>query len=121
MGAKSRRSLATALLAATAALPIVISETAIAGEETVAVRLPVDRAAESQVATVTVHQGDHLWRIARRRLEEVMGRGVTSGQIARYWRSLIDHNVDRLRSGDPDLIYPGEVIVLPVGPVSGQP
>ncbi len=36
--------------------------------------------------------------------------------MANYWVVVIEANRSRVRSGDPDLIYPGEVIVLP--PVS---
>jgi nucleoid-associated protein YgaU len=34
--------------------------------------------------------------------------------VAPYWRAVIDANRDRLAvPGDPDLILPGQVIVLP--------
>ena len=119
MGTKALVSLAIWLTAM--AIPIVVAESATGVEASVAVRLPFDQPRPSQGDTVIVREGDHLWKIARRHLEEVIGAAVTGGQIARYWRSLIDHNIDRLRSGDPDLIYPGEVIVLPASEVSGQP
>lgn len=63
-------------------------------------------------ASVVVERGDHLWKISERHLE----RGLP---VAPYWRKVIETNTSRLRSGDPDLIFPGEVIELP--PVSGQP
>ena len=118
MGTRAVVSLAVWLVAV--AMPIVVSETATGVEAPVPVRLPFAHSRPSHGDTVIVHEGDHLWKIARRRLEEVIGAAVTSRQIAAYWRSLIDHNIDRLRSGDPDLIYPGEVIVLPASEVSGQ-
>ena len=121
MGTKARRLLAVALLAAAATTAIVASETATASDARVAVRLPFDRSAGVQRETVTVEEGDNLWLIARNRLEGLTGRRVTSRQVAGYWRSLIDHNLHRLHSGDPDLIYPGEVIALPFVSVSGQP
>lgn len=77
------------------------------------VRLPVtiDAGNESspQPDTVVVEKGDHLWRISARHL----GEEATNDDIAPYWLEVIDVNVPHLRSGDPDLIYPGEVIELP--------
>ncbi|MDH3248429.1 MAG: hypothetical protein OEQ47_05685 [Acidimicrobiia bacterium] len=61
---------------------------------------------------VIVTEGDHLWSLAERRVSEVLGRPAADHEIAPYWREVIHSNPD-LRSGDPDLIYPGEVIVLP--------
>ncbi len=86
------------------------------------VRLPVQRVEYSEAPTlVTVGKGDHLWKIARSHLEAVRGEEQSRSQIARYWQAVIAMNLDRLRSGDPDLIYPGEVISLPADPISGPP
>ncbi len=64
--------------------------------------------------------GDHLWAIAGKRLTEVRGQTPDEGEHARYWVRLVDANRGRIRSGDPDLIFPGEVIELPeVEPASG--
>ncbi len=62
---------------------------------------------------VTVRPGDHLWMISERRLENDVRHQVPDVTISRYWRKVIARNEDRIRSGDPDLIYPGEVILLP--------
>lgn len=78
------------------------------------VRLPIsvtsssetDPGAESD--SVVVVKGDHLWKISARHL----GTDV-SHEIAPYWREVIAVNTPQLRSGDPDLIYPGEVVELP--------
>ena len=40
--------------------------------------------------------------------------GVPNDAIARYWQRLIAANRTTLRSGDPSLIFPGEVITLPL-------
>jgi nucleoid-associated protein YgaU len=67
-----------------------------------------------------VRPGDNLWVIARARLAEATGRRaaeLSNGEIAGYWLRVVDANRGRLRSGDPDLIYPGEDVELP--PVSG--
>ncbi len=86
------------------------------------VRLPLG-SSETTIATttITVITGDHLWEIAHRQLDAVTLDAPSNRQIARYWRALIELNEGRLRSGDPDLIYPGEVIALPGYGVSGPP
>lgn len=62
---------------------------------------------------VRVVHGDHLWVIAERHLVAVWDRPAADHEIAPYWLKVIEANRARLRSGNPDLIYPGEVIVLP--------
>ena len=69
-------------------------------------------AAPPDSAEHRVVPGDNLWSIAEMHLlaqNEVIG----DPEIARYWLRVIEHNRARLRSGDPDLIYPGEVVTLP--------
>jgi hypothetical protein len=61
---------------------------------------------------VIVTEGDHLWGLAERRVSSVLGRPASDHEIAPYWREIISSNPE-IRSGDPDIIYPGEVIVLP--------
>ena len=57
--------------------------------------------------------GDNLWRVAANQIREA-GRGeATEAMVVMYWRQLIDANVGSLRSGDPNLIYPGEILTLP--------
>jgi nucleoid-associated protein YgaU len=70
-------------------------------------------AAEGGFAQITVARGDHLWSISEGHLTDAVGDTPTDAEIARYWRRVIDANRDRLRSGDPDLIYPGETVRLP--------
>ena len=62
---------------------------------------------------VVVRSGDHLWGLAEQRLSEVRGSGVSDSEVALYWLKVIAANLPRIRSADPDLIYPGEVLVLP--------
>ena len=78
------------------------------------------RSTEAKTATVVVEQGDHLWAIAAARVESIVGAPAPDHVVAPYWRRLIDANVTRLRSGDPDLIYPGEVVVLPAFDIEGD-
>ena len=75
------------------------------------VRLPITVSATNQQSVVVV-VGDHLWKISSRHLKTAT---VETSDVATYWRAVIDLNLDDLRSGNPDLIYPGEVISLPPG------
>lgn len=69
----------------------------------------------SYVAPLTwlVRPGDHLWKIAGEHLSIVLDRPPTRDELARYWVEVIDSARPVIRSGDPDLIYPGEEIPLP--------
>lgn len=69
---------------------------------------PVNDAA-SDPGSVVVEKGDHLWKISARHL----GKEATNDDITPYWREVVDVNTPRLKSGDPDLIFPGEVVELP--------
>jgi len=76
-------------------------------------RLPVVIASSDADHTVIVEKGDHLWRISGHHLHRVLGRQATKVEISPYWRRVIETNRTKLRSGDPDLIYPGEIVTLP--------
>jgi hypothetical protein len=79
---------------------------------------PADRAEAGRHRVV---EGDNLWAIARDHLARATGRragDLTEREIARYWLDVVDANRAGLRSGDPDLIFPGEMIKLP--PVEGR-
>lgn len=72
--------------------------------------------------THVVERGEHFWSIARTTVATARGRPPSEAEIADYWVGLIRVNGDRIRSGDPDLIHPGEVLVLPpVKPAGGEP
>jgi LysM domain len=74
---------------------------------------PTDRAEAGRHRVV---EGDNLWTIARDHLARATGRragDLTEREIARYWLDVVDANRSGLRSGDPDLIFPGEMIKLP--------
>ena len=63
-----------------------------------------------------VASGDNLWAIARAHLAEARSGGSgepTNREVADYWMRVVEANRDGLRSGDPDMIYPGEEITLP--------
>ena len=40
----------------------------------------------------------------------------TDAQIAPYWQRVITANQSTLRSGNPSLIFPGEIVTLPTPP-----
>ena len=60
-----------------------------------------------------VRAGDNLWLIARETLVAAGHRLPTDIEIAHYWRAVITQNRATLRSRDPSLIYPGEIVTLP--------
>jgi nucleoid-associated protein YgaU len=76
-------------------------------------RLPVVIANSGADTTVIVAKGDHLWKISGHHLHSVLGRPATNTEISPYWRRVVDTNRSNLRSGNPDLIYPGEIVTLP--------
>jgi hypothetical protein len=84
--------------------------------------LPIEPLPATSVATlsstaeaehVVVMPGDNMWLLAERRLGDLLGRPAADHEVAPYWLAVIGANKDRIRSGDPDLIFPGEVLVLP--------
>ncbi len=64
-----------------------------------------------------VERGDNLWRIAT---VDVARHGGSTGDVAAHWVRIVAANRDRIRSGNPDLIYPGERITLPDGLGGGE-
>jgi len=67
-------------------------------------------------ATHAVTRGEHLWSIAAGRLATVTGKApadLSPAEISPYWRRVIEINRPRLRSGNANLVYPGEVVELP--------
>lgn len=68
-----------------------------------------------------VERGDNLWSIAAGVLDGRADRGAAGSDataIAAYWLLVVDENRPLLRSGDPDLIFPGEQIRTPAPPHS---
>lgn len=71
-------------------------------------------AAATVESSYTVVKGDNLWTISAAHLEATFPDRLTEAdEISVYWRRVIEVNTPNLTSGDPNLIYPGEVIVLP--------
>jgi len=70
-------------------------------------------AAEVQV---TVAPGDDLWELSAHRVAAVRGRSrdeVADAEIAPYWLTVCERNRGTLASGDPNVLFPGEVVTLP--------
>jgi hypothetical protein len=66
---------------------------------------------------VVVRPGDNLWVIARAELGRRTGTTPDDGEVARYWHAVVDANRTTLRSGNPSLIFPGEIVALPPTPL----
>lgn len=64
-------------------------------------------------ATHRVAKGDNLWTISETHLRNVLGRQAAQDEVAEYWIRVVDANRDSVKSGDVNLIYPGETITLP--------
>lgn len=73
-----------------------------------AVPEPSSTAELEEATTVTVRAGDSLWKIAQRQLPD----SATNAQIDATWRQWYDLNAEVI-GADPDLIYPGMVLVTP--------
>lgn len=65
--------------------------------------------------TWRVEVGDSLWSIAEAVLRDTHpGRAPSEQDVARYWRTVVDANRERLAvPDDPDLLLPGQEILLP--------
>lgn len=83
--------------------------------EPVATGASAPAAAEAGDNTTTVVEpGDNLWSISEDRLDDDLGRPATDPEVDPYWREVIKANQGHyVRPGDPDLIQPGQVLVLP--------
>jgi nucleoid-associated protein YgaU len=104
------RRIETVLLAALLSTVSSVASADPAGEVSF---VPVGLVANRDGASVVVERGDHLWKISQTHLDQMLGRRASADEVDPFWRSVIDANLGRLQSGDPDLIYPGEVVALP--------
>jgi hypothetical protein len=67
--------------------------------------------------TWVIRAGDNLWSVAEATLARAWGRPPSDAEIDGYWTTLITANRARLAHGDdPDLVFPGQVFVLPPAP-----
>jgi hypothetical protein len=77
---------------------------------------PVPAAAPRPSASSThlVRPRENLWRIARAEVTRASPDASPDERaVAAYWQRVVAANRSTLRSGDPSLIFPGEVVTLP--------
>ena len=60
-----------------------------------------------------VQPGDSIWSVSSVHVHRSQTGPVPAYEIVRVWLQVVELNRGRLRSGDPDLIYPGEILMLP--------
>lgn len=68
-----------------------------------------------------VQPGDSMWSVSSAYLRRNREDPVPGHEVMRIWRQVVDLNRGRVRSGDPDLIFPGEILLLPVVPLPDGP
>ena len=97
----------------TAVLPTVVNQAPTERYQPPAADEAADDTDPRQIAEhqVVVHEGDNLWSLATDALRLNGVSSPTTGQIAEYWRLVVASN--QVRSGNPDLIVPGEAINMP--------
>ena len=71
-------------------------------------RTEVDLDVLDAIARMNPALGETLWQIARDRL----GPGASAGAVAREMARIWELNAKAIASGDPDLIRPGERLIL---------
>jgi len=76
-------------------------------------REPTFRLSENETLTYLVKPGDHLWSISAKYLAYRLGRRPSTSEVHTLWVEVVERNRSSISSGDPNLIFPGERIVLP--------
>ena len=66
-----------------------------------------------ETGAYTVRSGDNLWSISATHVASGGSGAPSLARVVAVWRQVVALNHDRLRSGNPDLVFPGEVILLP--------
>lgn len=74
---------------------------------------PTETPVAAVAGSYTVVSGDNFWNIAKAQVQQTLGRAPSNSEVANYWVKLIDANKGNIRSGDADLIFPGEVFTIP--------
>ena len=73
---------------------------------------PEDAASRGLVRTV--EPGDSFWSIAEAEVAAHLDRAATEAEVHQHWQRLLAANADRLVvADDPDLLLPGQHLVLP--------
>ncbi len=71
------------------------------------------RATDAEFRRHVVAPGESMWTITADHLSDHLGSRPSNRQISEVWRVVMDLNRDSIRSGDVDLIFPGEELLLP--------
>ena len=66
-----------------------------------------DQGASGRASTRVVEPGQSLWAIAEDLVGEPAGIARVVSVVARLW----DLNAERIGTGDPNLIYPGQTLI----------
>jgi len=61
-----------------------------------------------------VMSGEHMWGVAMKYFQDLVGSSPTFREATDYWREVQEINRSQLRSKDPDLVYVGEILYLPI-------
>lgn len=70
--------------------------------------------ASDAVAEVVVRPGESFWLLAERHEAHRLGRQPTEAEVGACWQELVALNRHRLAvPGDPDLLFPGQRLILP--------
>ena len=73
-------------------------------------------ASEAQQQEWVVDTGEHFWMKSEQALIDGWGRQPTEAEIRSHWIDVQAANVNLISSGDTDLIFPGEELVMPAVP-----
>jgi nucleoid-associated protein YgaU len=88
-------------------------------EPTLVEPLPADPIPAPQPDTWVVRHGDHFWAIAEHTLATSWGRAPADSEVLPYWRELVERNREALADREnADLIFPGQIFVLPAVPAA---
>jgi hypothetical protein len=72
------------------------------------------QATPPQTAVWVIRPGDHLWAVAEHTLRVAWGRQPEERAIATYWWRVLELNRPHLPDpSNPDLVFPGDRVVLP--------
>ncbi|MCY3539399.1 MAG: hypothetical protein F4Y75_01200 [Acidimicrobiia bacterium] len=75
--------------------------------------VPHFRLYQNGTITYLVEPGDHLWSISAKYLAHRLERRPSTDEVYAIWVEVVKLNRATIRSGDPNLIFPGEKIILP--------
>lgn len=82
-------------------------------------RTAARRSPDASHLRYTVRPGDNMWSITASYLAEQLDRPPSNAQISEVWRAVMDLNESSIRSGDVDLIFAGEQLILPPVTIGG--